>query len=639
MGLEDLNEKLHGRDIHLDRTTQHTPFDPGQVLEDSSIKEQFQLKESWQAPLEPIDPVVVAEGVVKNKKVKKVAIVLGLLALLLLLGGIVFKVRTLLFSEPQVNISFSGPKDVPSAEETTFTLTYTNNNWSALSNVSILLSYPETFELQPDSTMKVNGPSAEIALGEVPARTQKKVKVKGKFYESKGEKLNIQAILRYSPKHISSVLEKKTTFAVTVASSPLLIEIMAPLEIATGQDVEYVIDYKNKSDKQLSDIRVKLTYPEGFRFVSAEPRPSEGDSTWYIGDFKMNGEGKIVVRGILTGTQQEYKNIQGTIGFFKGDGRFVSYGTHQRQTQMVASPLSISQTVNNLTDIAVNPGDVLSYTIRYKNDGNIGLRDAIITVEIDPTFLDMSRLQIQGGTYDASRKIIFWKASDVVELRNISVGSGGSVSFNVPVLRNIPSTSGKSLFIKTVAKIDSLDIPTPIGTNKIIGSNTLLVKLKSSASLEGNVFYTDAVFPNTGPIPPVVGQETTYTVHLKLTNTQNDLKDARIVISLPTGVEYKEKYSPSTEVLSYNNRNNELIWEIGTFPPTQGNARELVLQVSVVPAPQQAKQALIFLNSAVFTAKDTFTGQEIRVEKEGRSLLETEDPVFGTSFTTVIATE
>jgi len=37
MSLKELNEKLHGRDVHLDRTEQHTPFDPGQGASSSDI--------------------------------------------------------------------------------------------------------------------------------------------------------------------------------------------------------------------------------------------------------------------------------------------------------------------------------------------------------------------------------------------------------------------------------------------------------------------------------------------------------------------------------------------------------------------------------------------------------------------------
>lgn len=631
MSLQDLNEKLYGRDIHLGRVEQHTSFDPEQESVKPDIQEQFQKKEAWATPVPPVDPIQVITDVTKRKRVRMIALVLGGLAIILLLAGITFKVRSMLFNENNVTVSLTGPKDVTSVEETTFTVTYANNNWGELGNATLLLSYPETFHLQAESTMKVNGSLAEISIGKIAANTNGKVSLKGKFYGSKGDKLDLQATLKYSPSNVSSILEKVSKLTVTVATSPISLEVTAPLDIVTGQDIDYVIDYSNKSDVAFSNLRVKLDYPDGFQFISAEPKPSEGNTVWYVGNLDTNAKGKILIHGVISGTQQEYKNIHGTIGFFRGDNTFVAYGESSRQTRMVASPLSLSQTVNGLTDIAVNTGETLQYVIHFKNDGDIGLRDAIITEEIDPTFLDMTKLSVEHGAYDAARKVIVWKASDIKALGKIEVGGQGEVIFSVPVAVKIDATSGKNLFIKTVAKIDSLDIPTPMGSNKIIGSNTLFVKLKSFVNVGTTVLYTDTTIPNNGPIPPKVGQETSYTVHLNVANSLNDLKDARLSLTLPTGVHYTGKYSPSEESFTYNERSNEIVWELGTVSATENKGREIVFQVSVIPGPDQVMKSVTLINSEVLTAKDTYTNQDVRIETQKQDNTLKNDTAFGSS--------
>ncbi len=629
MALEDLNEKLYGRDIHLGRMEKHTPFDPKRGGADLNVEGQFRKDEEWQAPVPKTDPIKVLTDVATNKRTKKIAFFLGGLAIILLLGGTVIKIRTMIFSENQVAVSISGPKDVASVEVTTFTVTYANDNWAGLDNATLILAYPETFHLQAENTMSVNGSRAEISIGNIAARTQGKIIVEGKFYGSKGDKLDLHATLRYSPSKVSTILEKTTQLTVTVGSSPLSLEITAPLEMATGQDVEYVFDYSNKSDLPFSNLRVKADYPDGFRFVSAEPAPSEGESVWYVGNLDAGVKGKITIHGVIIGKSQEYKIIHGTIGFFGGDGKFVSYEANDRQIRIIASPLSISQAVNRLTDIAVKAGDVLRYVVHYRNDGNIGLRDAIITVEIDPTFLDVNRLLVENGAYDPARRVIVWKASDVPALGKLAPGDEGDVFFSVPVLEKIDVNSGKNLSIKTVAKIDSLDIPTPIGANKIIASNNLYVKLQSSVAINVSTLYTDTVFPNSGPIPPKAGQETSYTIHLNVTNSSNDLRSARVAITLPTGVHYAGKYSKSDEVLTFNERSNELVWELGTFSATEGKPHEIVFQVSVLPGPDQIGNTLDLINSVVLTAYDTFINQDIRVEKGRQTNALGDDSVYG----------
>ena len=199
-------------------------------------------------------------------------------------------------------------------------------------------------------------------------------------------------------------------------------------------------------------------------------------------------------------------------------------------------------------------------------------------------------------------------------LGKVESGTGGELAFSVPVLATISTANAQNLSIKSVVKIDSPDIPTLIGSNKIISSNTLVVKLNSVIGLDMKVFYDDAVFANAGPLPPKVGQETSYTFHLKVTNSSNDLKQARVSILFPTGVRYTGKFSPKNETVVFNERTNELVWELGVFSPTKGAPRELVFQVATVPSPSNVDKPLILINSTTFTAKDAFTNQDVRIE-------------------------
>ncbi len=642
MGLEDLNEKLHGRDIHLDRARQHTPYDPGQGAIDPDMQSEFQKTETWSAPLggnpSSAEEILFAD-ISTRKRRRHIAFALGGIALLMLLGGLVFKVRTMLFSEERVKVTINGPKGVASAEDTTFTVAYANDNWAGLSNATLIFSYPESFHPEPGSAAETKGFLIEVPIGNIDANTAAKKDFSGKFYGSKGDLVSLKATLRYTPKGIATIFEKTAQIAVNVATSPLSLEIAAPLEIATGQNVEYVINYGNVSDFPFSNLRVKAEYPDGFQFVSAEPRPSEGESVWYVGNLNARAEGKIIVRGVLSGARDEYKQIRGMIGFFGGDGRFSAYAENERQTRMRASLFSLSQTVNGLTDITVSPGETLRYVIRYKNESDIGMRDAIVTLEINPTLLDMTRLSLSRGSYDASRKLITWKASDIPGLGKIDPGASGEIVFSVPVVATLPAGSERNPAIRSVAKIDSPDIPTTLGVNKIVGSNMLLVKLSSLISIDMSALYNETPFQNTGPFPPRVGQETSYVIRVKLANISNDFKDARLSFILPTSVRYAGKFAPAGETIHFNERTNELVWELGTVAQTKGASRDLFFQISATPAPNTVGKPLILMNSATLTAKDTFTGKDIRVEKEEVNSFLRDDVLYTSLGGSVVAGE
>jgi len=69
------------------------------------------------------------------------------------------------------------------------------------------------------------------------------------------------------------------------------------------------------------------------------------------------------------------------------------------------------------------PENFWTYVIDYKNNGNIAMEDVIITEEIDSNVLDFSKLELKGGAYDASKKIITWKASGIPGLANLAPGA------------------------------------------------------------------------------------------------------------------------------------------------------------------------------------------------------------------------
>lgn len=619
MSLEDLNQKLHGRDAHLDRT-RLVPKDVHTSGEISAEQAAFQQRDVWQSNLplgtaEKNDIYIVNAQTVKRKKWLWWGV--GGFVTLLVVGALGFLGYTFWERQSAVTVSIEGPQNVASAEPVSFRVAYQNDSWTSVSDMTLTLTLPETFQPEVTPGLVVTGRKAEVKLGDLEKNGTGQYELKGKFYGSKGQKGNIDATLRYMPQATSSHFETKTTLGVTLATSPLLFEIEGPLELVNGQELDYVVTYENRSNETLNNLRIALTYPTGFQFLSADQKTESGNNNWYLSSLAPNQKGKIVVHGLLSGSRDEFKRLQGKVGILQGDGTIQVYSETERATKMIASPLSLSQTVNGQTDVTIFPGDLLAYSLKYRNDAAIGMRDVVITQSIDTTYLDVAKLTLDSGAYDPTSKQIIWRAADVKELAQLARGQEGELTFTIPVLSSftLSPETGKSIVIRSLATIDSPDVPAITLGNKIIGSNTLLLKLGALAGFQVTPFYTDKFEPNSGPLPPVVGQETTYTVRLRIDNSSNDLAQSRAVVAFPSGVRYKGKSFPRDATLSLNERTNELTWEIGTVSPS--TPRELVFQVAVTPNESQIGKAVELVKRATFTAKDTFTNREVRSEKTG----------------------
>jgi hypothetical protein len=612
MGLKDLNEELHKREgIEREDARPHQ-FDPGVDGAKDIPSQEAYKPQGWGEP-------VSFWG--RHKKTMVSGLVIC--GILIAIAGAYFtivKIQRAAFSSDNVKVAVDGPINVSGTESSLFVITYTNNNRSDLTDADLTLSYPDNFQPEITENMSINGSSSQIHISNISGNSQGKVELRGKFYGSKGTLAYVKGLLKYKPQSVGSYFQAESQLGITIQSPSIKLAIDAPLEVSPGGVVEYRVDYTNLSDVTFDHLRLKVEYPDGFHPQDANPKASEGDNVWYVGNLLAGQTGSIDVTGTMDGAKNEAKIFKAHMGMLQGNGELLSYSDSDRLTKVVSSPLSVQQTVNGLNKLNVNPGDGLDYVIHYKNEGQVGLRNVIITLEVDGAALDFTKLKLNGGALDDKRHIITWKAADVHDLANLAPGQEGNVSVFIPVLFNVPVKidSDKNFIVTSIAKIDSPDVPTPTGSNKIIGSNTLLVKVNSGLDIGVSTEYEDQTIPNTGPTPPQIGQETTYTLHWKASNASNDVDKAVVMAYLPTGIRWTGKFFPLSEDLTYDARTNQIVWNIGNLPSGTGSlksAREVMFQIGLTPQVNQSGELTPVLGATTFTAHDLFTDENLKTDQ------------------------
>lgn len=631
MSLEKTNKELYDPDSEIEKHSQiKSQFDLDVSAETNP--NGFQREKTWAKVKKGLSPA--------GKKTLKIALLAAGAAVLI--AGAVFaliKYRQSSFNEERVAISIEGPEEIESNNIVAYKIKYKNNNRTSLEDAEILLNYSENFQPEEDVNFKkINSTNGRIYIGKIDSYAEGEAEVRGRFFAPKDYSIYLAATLNYKPSSVKSVFQAKSQLGINIKTAPVELIVTAPLEVADGNRAEYLIDYKNSSGRSFSDLRLKIEYPSGFNFESAEPRTSEGNNFWYLGRLDPGQGGKITVVGEIWGNKDEIKIIKVTLGSIENGGRFVAYNEVNKNTKIAASPLFISQTVNGFKSLSADSGETLNYLITYRNDGNIGLRDVIITLEIKGEILDIAELRLEKGYYDSAKDIITWKAPDIPGLANLEPGQGGELRFSVPILGRIPieNENDKNFAIISTAKIDSPDVPASIGSNKIIASNKMEIKLNSKVILETKGYYNDANIENFGPIPPEVNKETAYVVHWEVTNISNEISDVRVTSSLPTGVKWLNKIYPEDERVSFNERTNQIVWEIGKLGNGIGilePKKEVSFQVSITPPATAAGREARLLNPSTITAKDLFTSKEIKAEvKEKTTALREDASIDGTGY-------
>lgn len=576
-------------------------------------------------------------GIEQKRALKLGGMIIGGIALLALITfGVLWYLQTA-FSEERVTISISGDQEASSGELLTYEINYSNNNRTALKDVLLRVTYPESFNPAENANFKTEGQTSGVfTIGEIAKKGTGKVILSGSAYSTRGSLVYIKGDLIYKPAKVNSQFIARNQLAVNINSSPINLEIMAPQELAGGDALDYEVRYTNVGKENFDNIKIKLDYPEGFTFSKSSPIVSEGNDIWYIGQLPAGESGKIIVSGKLEGKGGEIKNIVAHIGTSE-NGKFVGYNEEKTSTAIIAIPITIGQAVNGKEISSVKAGENLRFVITYKNDSNAGLRDIIISDKIDSPAFDYASLDLRQGAFDQNSKTITWKGVDDPSLKLLGPGQTGQLFFSIKVKSNIAITSitDKNFVLSSIVKIDSPDIKSNLQSNKIVAGNRLDIKLESKIFLETKGFYNDSVITNSGPIPPQVGKPTTYTIHWKVFNASNDLSGAQVSAELPTGVAMTDKIVPNDGMLTYNSRNNSIVWEIGNLASGVGvltPPKEVSFQVQITPSVNQIGGKVGLINAAVFSAKDLFTNTNISFKSEEKDTNLLEDSGIGSNF-------
>lgn len=608
MSLRELNENLYEHNDHS-AGSHHTPqtfIDPASVPADSVSQVG-----TWRATSPAV--LTAAEMEKKRRKWKIIIAVTIVVALIVLIALGVYVSRNYLFNDANVTLGIDGPRDVASAEDVKFTFRYGDANWLAVDNVTIAFTYPESFHLEPRDGLTLSGQAGTISLGRLAANSQGKYDITGKFYGVKGETSYINAVLLYSPKGTSERLKVEQQFGVSVATSSVHLDTVVPTEVGSGQEMVYAVTYRNDGEQKFSNIRIKAEYPDGFTPLYSDPKPADGNDVWYIGTIDPGMGGHVIIHGTIKGDKDEAKPFAVSIGYFQGDGSFLAYDRNEKSTRLIAPPLTIAQSVDDQSGtIDVDAGSSLRYSLKYGNIGSIGLRNVIVKLKLDSPLIDVTRLSTSAGFYDAVSKTILWKASDVPKLGLLEPGDQGEISLSIPIRGDIVADAmHKQFSFETVATIDSPDVPTTVGANKIIASDVLRLRLGTKVGLNSKILIADPVSPGTGPYPPKSGTETVYLVRVSAGSSLNDVKNAKMTVLLPSGARFVGKVASDNEKIDFNDRTNVLTWAIGDLMAGIDGRREILFRVGMTPGPNSVGDDIPLFGGATFFGTDAFIGKDL----------------------------
>ncbi len=511
--------------------------------------------------------------------------------------------------EANVSITVDVPQQVPSGGQAVYKITLQNNDSQKLVSLQMELTYPDGMtyldsgpsSFKPDNLSGTLFPVPDLISGQNVA-----VFIKTKATGNVNDQKTLNIKLHYKYANFNSEFIKQQTAVITLVASDVLIELDGPTTTNNAQLVVYDLKYQNNSDNDIQNARIKLNYPDGFHFSQGTPNPDLGSDTWNIGTLAKGGSGEIQIQGNFSSvTPGESKTATADFLILGQNGQyFVQNSSIPFTTTISSLPLLVSQQLQPENTLGViNPGDNLTLSVHFQNNGTTVANGINITVTLDSKVVDLTSLRAQGG--QINNNSIIWNASGVPQLQSLNPGDSGEVTFSLKINNPAVKDASKNLTLVSSMKIQSNEY------QSAFPGNQLSLKVSSPVSLNTSLTYVS------GQLPPQVGKSTVYKVKLSLTNSSNDFSSGLLTAFIPlaSGGFVTSSVTPKEAAnVQFDPATNKLTWSVGSLPANTGRftqARVLEFQIMLNPSSSQAHTAPTLVKDISFGAKDNFTGQEV----------------------------
>ena len=302
---------------------------------------------------------------------------------------------------------------------------------------------------------------------------------------------------------------------------------------------------------------------------------------------------------------------------------------------VIKSDLHLSLLINeSSSDQPINFGQTLNYSINYANRGDKKMKDLIIMAVLNSEFLDWKSFEDSNGG-KVNRRTISWTSRELPALKELDPGQEGFINFSINVSPFKGVSYGQELKLEsyaqfTIGNIEELgDDKFRVSDNK---SNTILSNINSNFSVKEEIRYFDDnnIPVGSGPLPPKVGEKSTFRVYWTINNSLHELKDLQAELILPEYINWEDRYDVGAGEIYYDLLNHKISWNLGRLPLGIDEIK-IYFDISMVPSDFEYNKILILSPGSSFKALDVETNSWLDKKTEIRTTKLEDDPIANLS--------
>ncbi|MBU1036468.1 hypothetical protein KKF32_00345 [Patescibacteria group bacterium] len=510
-------------------------------------------------------------------------------------------------SGESVKLSLKSPKELSSGEEFKMQLIYENRDRITLEKIEAVVQYPEGFFFN-SSNLKPSGSQNNIwRLPDLEPGQGGKIEISGQLVGKIDEAKEFKATFYYQPTNFNSNF--KSELLTTIKINDVLFDVIVekPEVLSLASMAEFKVKYQNTTTEEMGDLFMSFDLGNDFTVISSSPSTTQ-DILWKFEKIEAKQEGEINLQGkfaeSLTGEVSWLFKVWQNI-LHEGERQQRLLYQEEEKIQIVTPDLQVNLAFSDSDELSW--GGNLDCHLSIENNGLIKAENAFLKVKFDTSLIDWSKFNNQTFA-QRDRNTLNWsqesgefgkKLSEILPQNKIEL------VFSVP-LKEKPSDldvfTPEDLIIVAEA---ILNYKTGEKTYSITSEPlTTFLGVQPQLLTEARYYLDEQTAVGSGPLPPVVGQETKYRIYWKAFSGSRALEQLKIKASLPPYINWVQQADDATinSQFNYQEENRQVIWQIESLAPN--TQVSVSFDISVVPDSSHFDQLLVLINPTSLQAKE-----------------------------------
>lgn len=528
-----------------------------------------------------------------------------------------------------LELTVSAPAKVSLGEEFFYEINYKNLSNYTLNNINLNITYPENFILLEVYSIDKNENNKKWKIDSLGAKIGGKIKIRGKIINKEGANNLLSVKSDYEISGLSSSFNKDAFGSVSVGSLPFKVNNDYFSTILVGEEYPLKLSLKDFPFDKIDNFVVSFSGPENIFSIKNIENKNISSSDLLIekineNNFKISSSSSDIIdldfKYKISEKLNDQEKFSWSLKYIDENGKEFVFFEKEENIEIIKSDLHLSLSINDSSsDFPVNFGDKLNYVIKYANKGDKSMKDLVIMVILDSNFLNWNSLKdLNNGK--VSRKTVSWTFKEISNLKELNPGQEGEIKFSIDVADFKKIEFGQNLEIKNYAQFSIGNISDFQEESERLSdnySNTIINKINSDLSFKEEVLYfnEDNIPVGSGPLPPVVGEKTSFKYYWTLKNSLHELRDIKIELPLPAYIIWENNFNINAGNINFDPTNNKVIWTLSRWPLGIDKIN-IDFDVSIIPTEAEYNKIIILSSGSNLEAIDVETNSMINKRTE-----------------------